>query len=187
MTHVPGGSNTRNNLLAYKYTGKKSTDFRPPRGLEDGSQRWNWRHVRLVVCTKLCSFVLQTLRSSVRSFYELYDALFACSTTWTFVLYVWASTERGYDQYDQHKYDCSSNWRLKHPCSSNGLLWLKLTPTYLTCNEDRTSREMFWICANIRQHLIFVHIVGEIWLMLCVTHAYQEDVGVKPRLARKTS
>jgi len=66
MTHFPGGSNTRNNLLAYKYTGKKSTDFRLPCGLEDGSQRWNWRHVRLVICTMLCSFVLQTLRSSVR-------------------------------------------------------------------------------------------------------------------------
>jgi len=66
MTQFPGGSNTRNNLLAYKYTGKKSTDFRPPRGLEDGSQRWNWRHVRLVTCAKFCSFVLQTLRSSVR-------------------------------------------------------------------------------------------------------------------------
>jgi len=23
--------------------------------------------------------------------------------------------------------------------------------------------------------------------MLCVTHAYQEDVGIKPRLATKTS
>jgi len=52
MTHFAGESNTRNNLLAYKYTGKKSTDFRSPCGLEDGSQRWNWRHVRLVICTK---------------------------------------------------------------------------------------------------------------------------------------
>jgi len=41
MTHSPGESNTRNNLLADKYNGEKSTDFRPPRGLEDGSQRWN--------------------------------------------------------------------------------------------------------------------------------------------------
>jgi len=41
MMHFRGGSNTRNNPLAYKYTGKKSTEFRPPRGLEDGSQRWN--------------------------------------------------------------------------------------------------------------------------------------------------
>jgi len=80
MTHFPGESNTRNNLLAYKYTGKKSTDFRLPCGLEDGSQRWNCRHVRLVICTKFCSFVLQTLRSSVRSFYKLYEVLFACST-----------------------------------------------------------------------------------------------------------
>jgi len=109
MTHFPGGSNTRNNLLAYKYIVKKSTDFRLPRGLEDGSQRWNWRHVRLVNCTKFCSFVLQTLRRSVRSFYKLYEALFVRSTNstmlcslaqqkWTFVLYVWSSTERGYDQ-----------------------------------------------------------------------------------------
>jgi len=66
MTHSPGESNTRNNLLADKYNGEKSTDFRPPRGLEDGSQRWNWRHVRLVICTKFCSFFLQTLRCSVR-------------------------------------------------------------------------------------------------------------------------
>jgi len=83
MTHFPGERNTRDNLLAYEYTGKKSTDFRLPRGLEDGSQRWNWRHVRLVICTKLCSFVLQTLRCSVRSFYELYDALFVRSTNST--------------------------------------------------------------------------------------------------------
>jgi len=80
MTYFPGESNTRNNLLAYKYTGKKSTDYRSPRGLEDGSQRWNWRHVRLATCAKFCSFVPQTVRSSVRSFYKLYDALFACST-----------------------------------------------------------------------------------------------------------
>jgi len=66
MMHFPGGSNTRKNPLAYKYTGKKSTDFRLPRGLEDGSQRWNWRNVRLVTSTKFCSFVLQTLRCSVR-------------------------------------------------------------------------------------------------------------------------
>ena len=56
---LSGESDTRNNLLAYKYTRKKSTDFRPPRGLEDGSH---------------------SVRSSVRSFYKLYDALFACST-----------------------------------------------------------------------------------------------------------
>jgi len=80
MMHIPGGSNTRKNPLPYKYTGKKPTDFRPPRGLEDGSQRWNWRYVRLVTCTMLCLLVLQTLRSSVRSFYKLYDALFACLT-----------------------------------------------------------------------------------------------------------
>jgi len=42
------------------------------------------------------------------------------------------------------------------------VLWLKLTPTYLACNEYRTSRERFWICVNIRQHSIFVHEVGEI-------------------------
>ena len=36
--------------------------------------------VRSTNSTMLCSFVLRTLRSSVRSFYELYDALFACST-----------------------------------------------------------------------------------------------------------
>jgi len=83
MTHFPCGSNTRNNTLAYKYTRKKSTDFRQPRGLEDGSQRWNWRNVRLVTCTMLCSFVLQTLRSSVRSFYKLYEALFVRSTNST--------------------------------------------------------------------------------------------------------
>jgi len=70
MTHFPGESNTRYNLLAYKYTGKRSTYFRPPRGLEDGSQRWNWRHVRLVICTKFCSFVPQTLRYSVRLLYK---------------------------------------------------------------------------------------------------------------------
>ena len=39
--HLPGGSNTRKNALAYKCTDKKSTDFRLPRGLEDGSQQWN--------------------------------------------------------------------------------------------------------------------------------------------------
>jgi len=41
MIHFPRGSNTRENPLPYKYTGKKPTDFRLPRGLEDGSQRWN--------------------------------------------------------------------------------------------------------------------------------------------------
>jgi len=41
MTHFPGGSNKRKNTLAYKYTGKKSTDVTLPRGPEDGSQRWN--------------------------------------------------------------------------------------------------------------------------------------------------
>ena len=41
MMHFPVGSNTRNYPLAYKNTGKKSIDFRLPRGLEDGSQRWN--------------------------------------------------------------------------------------------------------------------------------------------------
>jgi len=113
--HFPGGSNTRKNPLAYKYIGKKSTDFRLPRGLEDGSQRWNWRNVRC----------------SVRLFCKLYEVLFVRSTNstmlcslaqqkWTFVLYVWSSTERGCDQYDQHKYDCSSNWWLKHPCYSDG-------------------------------------------------------------------
>jgi len=117
--------------FSHKYTGKKSTDFRLPRRLEDGSQRWNWRNVRLVTCTKLCSFVLQTLRSSVRSFYKLYEVLFVRSTNstilfWlaqqklTFVLYVWSSLEHGYDQYDRHKYDCSSNWWLKPPCYSDG-------------------------------------------------------------------
>jgi len=88
MMHFPGGSNTRNNPLAYKYTGKKSIDFRPPRGLEDGSQRWNCTpghlydalFVRSTNSAKFCSFVLQTLRRSVRSFYKLYDALFASST-----------------------------------------------------------------------------------------------------------
>jgi len=66
MMHFPGGSNTRKNPLAYKNTGKKSTDFRLPCGLEYGSQRSNWRNARLVTCTKFCSFVLQTLRCSVR-------------------------------------------------------------------------------------------------------------------------
>jgi len=108
MMNFPGGSNTRENPLPYKYTGKKPTDFILPRGLEDGSQRWNWRNVRLVTCAKLCSFVLQTLRSSVRSIYKLCEVLFVRSTNctmlcslaqqkWTFVLYVWSSTERGYD------------------------------------------------------------------------------------------
>jgi len=78
--NFPGGSNTRENPLPYKYTGKKPTDFGLPRGLEDGSQRWNWRYVRLVTSAMFCSFVLQTLRRSVRSFYKLYDALLACST-----------------------------------------------------------------------------------------------------------
>jgi len=73
--HFPGGSNTRENLLPYKYTRKKATELRLPHGLEDGSQRWNWRYVRLVTCAKLFvrstnstkfrSFVLQTLRCSV--------------------------------------------------------------------------------------------------------------------------
>jgi len=88
MTHFPGESNTRNNLLAHKYTGKKSTDFRPPRGLKDGSQRWNWRHVCLVICTKFCSFVRSTNSTKFCSFAQ---------QKWTFVLYVWSSTERGYD------------------------------------------------------------------------------------------
>jgi len=74
MTHFLGGSNTRNNLLAYKYTGKKSTDFRSPRSLEDGFQRWNCTlghlydvlFVRSTNSTKFCSFVLQALRYSVR-------------------------------------------------------------------------------------------------------------------------
>jgi len=134
--HFPGGSNTRENPLPYKHTGKKPTDFRLPRGLEDGSQRWNWRNVRLVTCSKFCSFVLQTLRRSVCSFYKLYEVLFVRSTNstlfcslaqqkWTFVLYVWSSTERGYDQYDRHKYDCSSNWWLKHPCYPDGPCILK--------------------------------------------------------------
>jgi len=94
--HFPGGSNTRKNPLAYKYTEKKSTDFRLPHGLEDGSQRWNWRNVRCSVrlfyklydvlfvrstnSTTFCSFVLQTLRRSVRSIYKLYNVLFVCST-----------------------------------------------------------------------------------------------------------
>ena len=63
--HFPGGSNTRKNPLAYKYTGKKSTDFWLPHGLEDGSQHWNWKNLRLVTCPKFCSFVLQTLQCSV--------------------------------------------------------------------------------------------------------------------------
>jgi len=67
MMHFPGGSNTRKNPSAYKYTGKKSTDFRLPRGLEGGSQRWNWRNVRC----------------SVRLFYKLYDVLFVRSTNST--------------------------------------------------------------------------------------------------------
>jgi len=116
--HFPGGSNTRKNPLAYKYTGKKSTDFRLPRGLQDGSQRWNWRNVRLVTSTKFCSFVLQTLRRSVRSFYKLYDALFAYSTKMNV---------------------CSVglifNWTwlwpvLKHPCYLDGPCILKRYFTY---------------------------------------------------------
>jgi len=83
MMHFPGGSNTRENPLPYKYTGKKPTDFRLPRGLEDGSQRWNWRHVSLVTCAKFCSFVLQALRRSVRSFHKLYEVLFVPSTNST--------------------------------------------------------------------------------------------------------
>jgi len=85
--NFPGGCNTRENTLPYKYIGKKSTDFRLPRGLEDGSQRWTCTlshlydalFVRSTNCMMLCSFVLQTLRCSVRSFYKLYVALFACS------------------------------------------------------------------------------------------------------------
>jgi len=97
--NFPGGSNTRENTLPYKYIGKKSTDFRLPRGLEDGSRRWTCTlshlydalFVRSTNCMMLCSFVLQTLRCSVRSFvlqtlrcsvrsfYKLYVALFACS------------------------------------------------------------------------------------------------------------
>jgi len=82
-------------------------------------------YVRLVTCTKFCSFGLQTLRSSVRSLYKLYEALFVCSTSSTFVRYVWSSSERCYDQYDRHKYDSSSNWWLKHPCYSDGPCTLK--------------------------------------------------------------
>jgi len=74
MTRFPGESNTRNNLLAYKYTGKKSIDFRSPRGLEVGSQRWNCTlghvfevlFVRSTNSAKFCSFVLRTLRCSIR-------------------------------------------------------------------------------------------------------------------------
>jgi len=120
MTHFPGESNTRNNLLAYKYTGKNPqiSDHLvvSKMDLNVGTEDMNaW----------------SSARSSVRSFYKLYEVLFVLSTNstkfcsfaqqkWTFVLYVWSSTERGYDQYDQHKYDCSSNWWLKHPCCSNG-------------------------------------------------------------------
>jgi len=65
--YFPGGSYTRENPLPYKYT-EKPTDFRLPHGLEDGSQRWNWRYVRC----------------SVRLFYKLYHALFACSIKMNF-------------------------------------------------------------------------------------------------------
>jgi len=82
MMHFPGGSNTRENPLPYKYTGKKPTDFRLPRGLEDGTQRWNW-NVRLVTCTMLCSFILQTLWSSVRSFYKLNVCSVRLAFIWT--------------------------------------------------------------------------------------------------------
>jgi len=110
MTHFPGGSNTRNNLLAYKYAREDFHRFQTilwPR-------RW-----------------ISTLELKTCTLGHLYEVLFVRSTNstmlcslaqqkWTLVLYVWSSTERGYDQYDQYKYDCSSNWRLKLPCCSNG-------------------------------------------------------------------
>jgi len=81
MMHFPGGSNTRENLLPYKHNRKRRTERRLPRGLEDGSQRWNWictlGHLYEVLffrstnSTKFCSFALQTLRGSVRLFYKL--------------------------------------------------------------------------------------------------------------------
>ena len=74
MTHFSGENNTRYNLLDYKYTWKKSTDFRLPCGLEDGSQCWNCTldhvfevlFVRSTNSTRFCSFVRQTLRCPVR-------------------------------------------------------------------------------------------------------------------------
>jgi len=80
MMHFPGGSDTRENLLPYRYTRKKPTELGLPRGLEDGSQLWNWRNIRLVTWKLLFTFVLQTLRRSVRSLYKLYDVLFGRST-----------------------------------------------------------------------------------------------------------
>ena len=77
------GAIQERNAFPYKYAGKKPTDFRLPRGLEDRSQHWYWRNVRLVTCTMLCSFVLQTLRRSVRSFYKLYEVLFVRATNST--------------------------------------------------------------------------------------------------------
>jgi len=69
--HFPGGSDTRENLLPYKYTKKKPTKLRLPRRLEEGPHRWNRRNVRLVTGMMFGTIALQTLRCSVRSFYKL--------------------------------------------------------------------------------------------------------------------
>jgi len=42
---------------------------------------------------------------------------------------------------------------------------------------------MFSVCVRIRQHLIFVHVVGEIYRMYCdleANYVYQEHGAIKP-------
>jgi len=84
--HFPGGSNTRENLLPYKYTRKKRTEgdylVVSKMDLSDGTEEtYDALFVRSTNSTTFCSFVLQTLRRSVRSFYKLYEVLFVRSAT----------------------------------------------------------------------------------------------------------
>jgi len=86
MMHFPGGSNTRENLLPYKYTRKKRTEgdylVVSKMDLSDGTEEmYDALFVRSTNSTTFCSFVLQTLRRSVRSFYKLYEVLFVRSAT----------------------------------------------------------------------------------------------------------
>jgi len=63
------------------------------------------------------------------------------------------------------------------------MLRLKLTSTCLTCNKYKTLREMFWDIRKCASTLNICGWRGEMWFMLRENHAYQKDVGCKPRLA----
>jgi len=70
MMHFPGGSNTRKNPLAYKYM--------PGRNPQTSDYLVVSKMDLNVGTEEMCAW--SPVRSSVRSFYKLYDALFVCST-----------------------------------------------------------------------------------------------------------